>query len=125
MEKTNGSTGTMYWPGPFGALTETNLAGTINEEYVYFNGLRIARIDRPGGTVHYYFSNHLGSHTMVTNATGTCEQDIDYYPYGGVIADSCPVPRNTTSSPAKNAMPNPASITSARAMTHRAWADSP
>ena len=91
MEKTNGSTGTMYWPGPFGALTETNLAGTINEEYVYFNGLRIARIDRPGGTVHYYFSNHLGSHTMVTNATGTCEQDIDYYPYGGVIADYCPV----------------------------------
>ena len=51
---------------------------------------RIARVDRPSGTVHYYFSNHLGSHTMVTSATGTCEQDIDYYPYGGVVIDHCP-----------------------------------
>ena len=85
------STGTMYWPGPGGeTLTEATLAGVINEEYVYFNGQRIARVDRPSGTVHYYFSTHLGSHTMVTNATGDCEQDIDYYPYGGVVVDHCP-----------------------------------
>ena len=90
MEKTNGSSGTMYWPGPSGTLSETNLTGTINEEYVYFNGQRIARVDRPSGTVHYYFSNHLGSHTMVTSATGSCEQDIDYFPYGGVVIDHCP-----------------------------------
>jgi len=51
---------------------------------------RIARVDRPSGTVHYYFSNHLGSHTMVTSATGSCEQDIDYFPYGGEITDHCP-----------------------------------
>ena len=90
MEKTNGSSGTMYWPGPSGTLSETNLTGTINEEYVYFNGQRIARVDRPSGTVHYYFSNHLGSHTMVTSATGSCEQDVDYFPYGGEITDHCP-----------------------------------
>jgi RHS repeat-associated protein len=90
MEKTNGSSGTMYWPGPSGTLTESDLTGTINEEYVYFNGQRIARVDRPSGTVHYYFSNHLGSHTMVTSATGSCEQDIDYFPYGGVVIDHCP-----------------------------------
>jgi RHS repeat-associated protein len=90
MEKTNGSSGTMYWPGPSGTLTETDLTGTINEEYVYFNGQRIARVDRPSGTVHYYFSNHLGSHTMVTSATGGCEQDVDYFPYGGEITDHCP-----------------------------------
>lgn len=77
MEKSTGSSGTMYWPGPGGTLTESDLTGTINEEYVYFNGQRIARVDRPSGTVHYYFSNHLGSHTMVTSATGSCEQDID------------------------------------------------
>ena len=47
MEKSTGSSGTMYWPGPSGNLTETSLAGTINEEYVYFNGERIARVDRP------------------------------------------------------------------------------
>ena len=91
MEKTTGSAATMYWPGPSGTLTETSLAGTINEEYIYFNGERIARVDRPSGTVHYYFSNHLGSHTVVTSATGACEQDMDYYPYGGVITDHCPM----------------------------------
>ena len=73
MEKAAGSSGTMYWPGPSGTLTESDLTGTINEEYIYFNGERIARVDRPSGGVHYYFSNHLGSHTMVTSATGSCE----------------------------------------------------
>jgi RHS repeat-associated protein len=90
MEKSTGSSGTMYWLGPSGTLAETDLTGTINEEYIYFNGERIARVDRPSGTVHYYFSNHLGSHTMVTSAAGSCEQDIDYYPYGGVVRDHCP-----------------------------------
>ena len=90
MEKSTGSSGTMYWPGPSGTLAETDLTGTINEEYIYFNGQRIARVDRPSGTVHYYFSNHLGSHAMVTSAAGVCEQDIDYYPYGGVVTDHCP-----------------------------------
>jgi len=90
--RTEKSSGTKYWYGPGGeVLTETSLSGTISEEYIYFNGQRIARVDRPSGTVHYYFSNLLGSHTMVTNATGTCEQDIDYFPYGGVITDHCPV----------------------------------
>jgi RHS repeat-associated protein len=41
--------------------------------------------------VHYYFSDHLGTHGVVENATGTtCEQDIDYYPYGGIEHDYCP-----------------------------------
>ena len=84
------TSGTLYWPGPSGNLAETNLSGVINEEYIYFNGTRIARVDRPSGAVHYYFSNHLGSHSMVTSATGSCEQDIDYYPYGGVVTDHCP-----------------------------------
>jgi len=84
------SSGTMYWPGPSGTLAETDLFGNINEEYIYFNGARIARVDRPSGTVHYYYSNHLGSHTVVTSATGVCEQDIDYFPYGRVVKDYCP-----------------------------------
>jgi len=28
---------------------------------------------------------------MVVSATGVCEQDIDYYPYGGVVTDHCPI----------------------------------
>jgi RHS repeat-associated protein len=82
MEK---SSGTMYWPGPSGEyLTETGLTGTINEEYIYFNGARIARVDRPSGTVHYYFSNHLGSASVITDDLGNIEEETDYYPFGGV-----------------------------------------
>ena len=34
----------------------------------------------------------MGSRAVVENATGSaCEQDIDYYPYGGVEEDYCPV----------------------------------
>jgi hypothetical protein len=50
-EKASGSTGTMYWRGPGGeVLTETSLTGTIDEEYIYFGGERIARVDRPRST---------------------------------------------------------------------------
>jgi RHS repeat-associated protein len=89
MEKTNGSSGTMYWPGPDGeVLTETDLTGTINEEYAYFNGERIARIDRPSGTVHYYFSNHLGSASVITDANGNVEEQTDFFPFGGIAYSS-------------------------------------
>jgi RHS repeat-associated protein len=78
------SSGTMYWPGSPGVLTETDLGGTINEEYVFFNGRRIARIDRPSGTVHYYFSDHLGSAGVITDASGNVQERYFYYPYGGL-----------------------------------------
>ena len=75
-------------------LAETDLAGNEQEEYLFFNGQRIARrdVNSLGATVavHYYFSDHLGSHGVVENATGTaCEQDIDHYPYGGQQNDYC------------------------------------
>jgi RHS repeat-associated protein len=83
------SSGTMYWPGPNGEyLAETGLTGTINEEYIYFNGARIARVDRPSGTVHYYYSNHLGSASVITDASGNVVQQTDYYPFGGVSYSS-------------------------------------
>ncbi len=86
-----GATGTLYWRNIGGdTLAESTLAGTMQEEYVFFSGKRIARRDVSGGAVHYYFSDHLGSHGVVTNATGSsCEQDIDYYPYGGQENDYC------------------------------------
>jgi RHS repeat-associated protein len=87
----SGATGTLYWRGlSSDPLTETNLAGTVQNNYVFFNGQRVARSDSTP-LIHYYFSDHLGSHGVVENATGTtCEQDIDYYPYGGVENDYCP-----------------------------------
>src|SRR5262249_9719832 len=88
MEKTNGSSGTMYWPGPNGEyLTETDLTGSnINEEYIYFNGERIARLDQPSGTVHYYFSDKLNSASVITDPSGHVQQRYYYYPYGGLVA---------------------------------------
>ncbi len=87
----SGSTGTLYWRGQISdALSETDLAGNIQNTYIFFNGQRVARRDS-AAAIHYYFSDHLGSHGVVENATGTtCEQDIDYYPYGGVEHDYCP-----------------------------------
>jgi RHS repeat-associated protein len=88
---TSGAAGTLYWRGlGSDTLRETDLAGSLQNNYVFFNGQRVARSDSAGAP-HYYFSDHLGSHGVVENATGTaCEQDIDYYPYGGVENDYCP-----------------------------------
>ncbi|MDP9268027.1 MAG: polymorphic toxin type 24 domain-containing protein [Acidobacteriota bacterium] len=79
------STGTLYWTGTGSdALLETDLAGTATAEYIFFGRKRIARVDLPAATVHYYFSDHLGSHSVVTSANGTTiEQEADYYPFGG------------------------------------------
>ena len=88
---TSGTGGTLYWRGTGSdTLDETDLSGNAKEEYVFFNGQRIARRDISTNAVHYYFSDHLGSHSAITDATGTSlEQDIDYYPYGGVEHDYC------------------------------------
>ena len=77
--------GKLYWTGTGSdPLTETDLAGTPTADHVFLNGKRIARVDLPSGTVHYYFSDHLGSASVITSADGaTIEQESDYYPYGG------------------------------------------
>jgi len=95
MEKADGSSGTMFWYGPSGeVLTETSLTGTINEEYVYVNGQRIARVDRPSGTSHYYFSDNLNSASVITDPIGTIVQATFYYPYGGMESSSGSDPNN-------------------------------
>lgn len=81
------SSGTLYWPDASGnVLSESNTSGTINEDYVYFNGARIARIDRPSGSVHYYFSDHLGSASVIASSAGIVQQQYFYYPFGGMQA---------------------------------------
>lgn len=45
-KKATGSTGTLYWYGTSGeVLQETDLAGVLKREFVYFNGKRVARRD--------------------------------------------------------------------------------
>jgi RHS repeat-associated protein len=79
--------GTLYWSVPGGGtLTETDLAGNTLQNYVFFNGMRIARRDA-SGTVHFYFSDHLGTHSLITDLQGDMppQEESDYYPYGGEI----------------------------------------
>jgi RHS repeat-associated protein len=86
------SSALLYWTGTGSdTLSETNLSGATYAEYIYFNGKRVARRDVPGTpTVKYYFSDHLGSASVITNSTGTMPplEESDYYPYGGEIAVS-------------------------------------
>jgi RHS repeat-associated protein len=77
------SGGKLYWYGLGGeVLAESNLSGTVTDEYVFFGGKRIAR-RQSSGTVHYYFADHLGSSRVVTSATGAILDDADFYPFGG------------------------------------------
>ncbi|MGH9530767.1 MAG: RHS repeat-associated core domain-containing protein, partial [Terriglobales bacterium] len=93
------SSGKLYWTGTGSdALAETDLAGVIQSEFTFFGGKRVARRDGSGNTVFYYFSDHLGSASVVTNATGTIVEESDYYPFGGerVITNSDPNPYKFT-----------------------------
>lgn len=82
VEKTGGPSAMLYWYGAPGVMAESDLAGNMQHEYVFFNGKRVARIDTPGNSAHYYLSDHLNSTAMVVSSTGTIEEESDYSPYG-------------------------------------------
>jgi RHS repeat-associated protein len=82
-KSTSPSAGTIYWYGSPGVLAETSLSGSPVHEYVFFNGSRIARQD--GAQVYYYYTNHLESTSVITNAVGTIQDESDYYPWGGEL----------------------------------------
>jgi RHS repeat-associated protein len=67
----------------------SNLAGAISADYIFFNGSRAARVDRPSGKVHFFLAGHLGSARMLitpaSSTTVTVEQDLDYAPYGVLV----------------------------------------
>ncbi|HTD23493.1 MAG TPA: RHS repeat-associated core domain-containing protein [Terriglobales bacterium] len=81
--KKTGSTNTLYWYGPGGeVLEETALSGTLQNEYIFFGGKRVARYSVTNG-YSFYFSDHLGSADVVTDALGNIKEESDYYPFGG------------------------------------------
>jgi RHS repeat-associated protein len=93
-ERVKKSTGTIYWGLAGGEpLAESDVGANLTKEFIFFGGKRIARLDLSGGAVHYYFSDHLGSSNVVTNATGaTIEEESEFYPFGGerLIIDTLP-----------------------------------
>jgi RHS repeat-associated protein len=91
--KSNTSTGAAvkrYWSMGGNTLAESDGSGILTAEYIYFGGKRIARIDLPANTVHYYLSDHLGSTSVVVSAAGTVEEESDYYPFGTEIVVTGP-----------------------------------
>ena len=92
-KSSNATNGILYWAG-MGSdpLLESSLSGGNTGEYIFFNGKRVARRDVSGGVVHYYYSDHLGSASVITSSAGVIQEESDYYPYGGegVITNSDP-----------------------------------
>jgi RHS repeat-associated protein len=81
--KKNASAVTLYWYDTSGnVLDETNGSGALVSEYIFFNGKRVARRDADS-SVKYYFSDHLGSASVVTDNLGVIKSESDYYPFGG------------------------------------------
>lgn len=83
------ATGKLYWTGwSNDPLVETDLSGNVVENYIFFNGRRIARRDTSPAAVHFYFSDHLGTHSLITDANGDmpAQAESDFYPYGGEIS---------------------------------------
>jgi RHS repeat-associated protein len=81
-ERVAKSSGKLYWFGTNSSpLLETDATGATTAQYIFFNGKRVA-MRKPDNSAHYYFADQIGSANIVTNATGTVEQDIEYHPYG-------------------------------------------
>jgi RHS repeat-associated protein len=77
------SNGKLYWYGVGSdPIAESDVSGNITDEYVFFDGKRVAH-RKSSGEVDYYFADHLGTSRIVTNATGTILDDSDFYPFGG------------------------------------------
>src|SRR5882724_6463646 len=90
VRKSNGTlaaNGTLYWAMTPGVIAETDLAGTLKSEYVFFDGERVARRDGATGTggVFYYFSDHLKTASVITDSAGVIKAESDYYPWGGEL----------------------------------------
>jgi RHS repeat-associated protein len=77
------SNGKLYWYGMgSNTLDETDASGNLTNEYIFFNGKRVARRDS-SNNVDYYFTDHLGTARIVTSAAGAVLDDSDFYPFGG------------------------------------------
>jgi RHS repeat-associated protein len=77
------STGTLYWYMTPGIVGESDLSGNLTDEYIFFDGERVARKSTNG--VFYYFSDHLKTASVITDAAGVIKAESDYYPWGGEL----------------------------------------
>jgi RHS repeat-associated protein len=85
VEKSSGGTGRLYWHMSPGVVAETDLAGNLQAEYLFFNRQRIARKDFPSTSVSYYFSDQLKTAAVISDSAGNIKSESDYYPWGGEL----------------------------------------
>jgi RHS repeat-associated protein len=52
------------------------------DEYIFFEGKRIARC-KPTGEIDYYFDDRLETSRVVVSSSGTILDNSDFYPFGG------------------------------------------
>ena len=87
------SSGKLYWYGMGGdPLDESDGAGNIIDEYVFFGGKRMARRNVSSGNIFYYFADHLGTSRVILQAGQTTPcYDADFYPFGGerIVTNTC------------------------------------
>jgi RHS repeat-associated protein len=83
VRKSSSSTGTLYWYMTPGIVGESDLSGNLTDEYVFFDGERVARKSTNG--VFYYFSDHLKTASVITDAAGNIKSESDFYPWGGEL----------------------------------------
>jgi len=68
-----------------GADYRYDAAGNLTFNATPHNGERVARKDFPGNAVSYYFSDHLKTTDIVTDAQGNIKNESDFYPWGGEL----------------------------------------
>lgn len=66
-----------------GIVGESDLSGNLTDEYVFFDGERVARKSTNG--VFYYFSDHLKTASVITDSAGNIKSESDFYPWGGEL----------------------------------------
>lgn len=94
VKKSSASLGTLYWRGISGdVLTETDLSGNVNSEYVYFSGRQVARVNGTGN-VYYYNADSTGTTRTISTATGSVCYDAEFTPYGTELIHSNSCPQN-------------------------------
>ncbi len=93
VEKSSGSTGTLYWRALDGSvLEETDTSGNWANDYIYFDGQRLGQlVASQGGAGYICYADALGSEHTITGMTGQVCYDADFYPFGGELnfKDTC------------------------------------
>ena len=68
-------------PPPTTSGTHFEVKDGVATKYIFAGNLRVAQM--VGSTVSYFHKDHLGSSTVMTNASGTLVESTNFEPFGG------------------------------------------